>query len=133
MMITDDEIKDIHNKILQGESVKSATKTLDISVAYYYQRIKKLGLNTKRKSLEKKRSSGVKKITDMHDLAYLLNTDFKELHKYLDTESSVEQNIKKMNYLKNHSPKKFQEAVQIIILNFYKLDAIKLIKTLKNM
>ncbi|MDL1957636.1 MAG: hypothetical protein LWW95_11430 [Candidatus Desulfofervidus auxilii] len=132
-MITDDEIKEIHTKILQGESVKSATKTLDISVAYYYQRIKKLGLSTKRKSLEKKRNSGVKKIKDMHDLAYLLNTDFKELHKYLDTESSVEKNIKKMNYLKNHSPKKFQEAVQIIILNFYKLDAIKLIKTLKNM
>jgi len=68
----------------------------------------------------------------MHDLATLLNTDFNTIHKFVNGDNSIEANIKRMNYLKNHSPLKFQEAVQITILNFYKMDALKLIKILKN-
>ena len=132
-MITDDEIIEIHNRILKGEKVLPATKKLGISRAFYYQKIKELGLSTKRELEAQKSSKDIKSIKNMHDLATLLNTDFKTIHKHVNSKSSVQANIKIMNYLKIHSPIKFQEAVKITILNFYKTDALKLIKTLKNM
>jgi len=132
-MITDSEIIEMHNRILKGEKVLAATKKLGISRAFYYQKIKELGLCTKRELEEQKRSKDIKSIKDMHDLATLLNTDFETIHKHVNSKSPVQTNIKRMNYLKIHSPIKFQEAVKITILNFYKMDALKLIKTLKNM
>jgi len=132
-MITNDEIKALHKSILAGEKVKIATEKLGISRAFYYQKIKELGLSTKRERDKAKRYEDIRLITDMHDLATLLNTDFNTIHKSVNIENSIEANIKRMNYLKNHSPLKFQEAVSITILNFYKMDALMLIKTLKNM
>lgn len=131
-MITDSQIKEMHQRILQGNKVKEETEKLGISRAFYYQKIKELGLSTKRELEEKRRKQDIKSIKDMHDLATLLNTDFETIHKYVNSKSSIQANIKRMNYLKLHSPKKFDEAIKITILNFYKLDAIKLIKTLKN-
>ena len=131
-MITNGEIEALHKSILAGEKVKIATEKLGISRAFYYQKIKELGLSTKRETEEKDRTKKIKSITDMHDLATILNTDFNTIHKFVNSENSIEANIKRMNYLKNHSPLKFQEAVKITILNFYKMDALKLIKILKN-
>jgi len=131
-MITNDEIEALHKSILAGEKVKIATEKLGISRAFYYQKIKELGLSTKRETEEKDRTKKIKSITDMHDLATILNTDFNTIHKFVNSVNSIEANIKRMNYLKNHSPLKFQEAVIITILNFYKMDALKLIKILKN-
>ena len=67
----------------------------------------------------------------MHDLATLLNTDFDTIHKYVNKEKSIVSNIKRMNYLKNNSPVKFQEAVIITIINFYNYNAVSLGKLLE--
>jgi len=130
-MITDDEIIKLHNSILKGEKVQIATDKLGISRAFYYQKIKELGLSTKREIHKKNRPKNVKLISDMHDLALLLNTDFNTVHKYVNTKKSVNANIKRMSYLKINSPLKFQEAVIITILNYYKIDTIELIKLFK--
>ena len=132
-MITNDEIKALHKSIVEGEKVQIATEKLGISRTFYYQKIKELGLSTMRERNKKKRYEDIRLITDMHDLASILNTDFTTIHKFVNIEKSIEANIKRMNYLKNHSPLKFKEAVKITILNFYKIDSLKLIKTLKNM
>lgn len=131
-MIKDSDIIEMHNRILEGKKVNEETKKLGISRAFYYQKIKELGLSTKRELEAKNRNKDIKKINDMHDLAMLLNVDFETVHKYVNSEKSVKANINRMNYLKIHSPIKFQEAVKITILNFYKLDAVKLVKKLKN-
>jgi len=131
-MITNDDIIKLHEDILQGEKVLIATQKLGISKAFYYQKIKELGLSTKREIEKKDRSKQIKSIADMHDLATLLNSDFETVHKYVNTKKSTVNNIKRMNYLKLHSPIKFQEAIITTIVNFYKLDAIKLIEKLKN-
>jgi len=131
-MITNDDIIKIHEDILQGEKVLTATQKLGISKAFYYQKIKELGLSTKREIEKKDRSKQIKSIADMHDLATLLNSDFETVHNYVNTKKSTVSNIKRMNYLKLHSPIKFQEAIITTIVNFYKLDAIKLIEKLNN-
>jgi hypothetical protein len=132
-MTNNEKIKAIHKEILEGKTVSKACKEIGISPAYYYQKLKEIGLNTKKKEQEKQRTKPIKSINDMHDLAQILNTDFNTIHKHVNTKNSIEKNIKRMNYLKLHSPIKFQEAVKITILNFYKMDALKLIKTLNNM
>ena len=132
-MITDEQIKAIHRNIIAGTTVQNATKELGISRAFYYQKIKELGLSTKREIHKKNRPKNVKIISDMHDLALLLNTDFNTVHKYVNTKKSVNANIKRMSYLKINSPLKFQEAVIITILNYYKINSITLIKLLQNL
>lgn len=131
-MRIEDKIKAIHKEILEGKTVSKACKEIEISPAYYYQKLKELGLDTKKKKEEKQRSKKINTIKDMHDLAHLLNTDFDTIHKYVNSKNSIEQNIKRMNYLKLHSPIKFQEAINITILNFYKINPIELIKILNN-
>jgi len=131
-MIKDSDIKEAHDRILKGNKVNDEIKKLGISRAYYYQKIKEFGLSTKREIEAKNREKNITKINDMHDLATLLNVDFETVHKYVNSEKSIKANINRMNYLKLHSPIKFQEAIKITILNFYKIDAVKLANILKN-
>ncbi len=130
-MIKDAKIIEIHNSILGGNTVINATREAGISLPSYYQKIKKLGLETKKEIIKKKRKKeGAQSIKDMHDLAELLSLNFQEVHKYVNLKKSTFDNINRMKYLKNNSPVKFKEAILITILNYYKINDIKLFEIL---
>jgi len=125
-MITDEQIIQANKEILKGKKVSDVTKKMGISRQFYYQKIKELGLCTRRENTKNKENKEITKIESMHDLAGLLNTDFDTIHKYVNKEKTITSNIKRMSYLKNNSPVKFQEAVIITIINYYKYDAVSL-------
>jgi len=130
-MITDEEIRATHKQIIQGKKVKDAVEELGVSRAYYYLKIKELGLSTKRENEASTRAKKhVTKIKDMHDLAQVLNLSYKEVFKYVDTNKDLETNVKRMQYLKDKSPLKYIEAINTTILNYYKIYGIKLIELL---
>ena len=130
-MITNEQIIKANKEILAGKKVADVTKEMGISRQFYYQKIKELGLSTKKDFTENKENKEITKIEDMHDLATLLNTDFNTIHEYVNKEKSIISNIKRMSYLKNNSPIKFQEAVIITIINYYKYNAVALGKLLE--
>jgi hypothetical protein len=129
--VSDDNIRNIHERILAGESVKKVVEEFGISRQSYHLRKDELGLEIKRNNIENI-IKNINKISDMHELAALLDITFNELHKELNPNKGVETNIKRMNYLKNKSPDKFQEAIINLIVNHYKITAIELIEILKN-
>jgi len=129
--VSDDNIRNIHERILAGESVKKVVEEFGISRQAYHLRKDELGLEIKRNNIENI-IKNINKISDMHELAALLDITFNELHKELNPNKGVETNIKRMNYLKNKSPVKFQEAIINLIVNHYKITAIELIEILKN-
>jgi len=129
--VSDDNIRNIHERILAGESVKKVVEEFGISRQAYHLRKDELGLETKRNNIENI-IKNINKISNMHELAALLDITFNELHKELNPNKGVETNIKRMNYLKNKSPDKFQEAIINLIVNHYKITAIELIEILKN-
>jgi len=132
--ISDADIKNINARILSGERVTDVTSELGISRQFYYEKAKSLDLLNKKDVLverKKKDINELDEIKDMHDLANILDLSFEAVHKYVNPTKTAATNIKRMNYLKNHSPEKFNEAIIITILNYYKISPINLIKVLK--
>jgi len=119
-VITDAQIKEIHKRVLRGKKVVDEVKKLGISRAFYYQKVKELKLQTKAEYLKNKPRKAGDKVRDMYDLAKDLDIDFKEVHTYVNLNTTVENNIKRMNYLKNHDPKKFDIAVLKTKKNYVK-------------
>jgi len=130
--ITDDHIKEMWEKVSAGETVQAVTNEAKISREWYYKKCEEIGLKTQKKLQENKDKNEITEISNMHDLAILLDTDYDTVHIYSNPNKSSLANSKRMNYLKNHSPKKFQEAIMTTIINYYKLSPIDIIKMIQN-
>ena len=130
--ITDDYIKEMWEKVSEGETVQAVTDEAKISREWYYKKCEELGLKTQTKLREDKDKNEITEISNMHDLAKILGTDYDTVHIYSNLDKSSKSNSKRMNYLKNHSPKKFQEAVMTTVINYYKLSPIDIIKLIKD-
>ena len=133
--VSDEEIKEIHNRILGGESVASVTKEYKISRNSYYERIKVLGLDTKKKIAAKtlkKDLSEFESISSNEELAAALDISTEDVIKLSNPQKGLETNRKRMSYLKNKSPEGLQEAFIQVVLNKYNLSIIDLIKLVKD-
>ncbi len=130
--ITDDYIKEMWKKVSAGETIQAVTNEAKISREWYYKKCEELGLKTQTKLRDDKNKNEITEISDMHDLAKFLGTDYETVHIYCNLEKTPLSNSKRMNYLKNHSPKKFQEAVITTVINYYKLSPMDIIKLVKD-
>jgi hypothetical protein len=126
--VNDDDIQNIWERVKKGERVTDILKEYDISRELYYKKCDYLGLKTLREWKLSREIDEVTKVEDFHDLAAILGIEYKELHKYVNLDKSIEANIKQMSYLKNNNPKKYQEAILGTIINYYKLSPINLIQ-----
>ena len=126
--VNEDDIRAIWQRVKDGESVKKLLLEYDISRELYYKKCDYLGLKTLREWKLSREIDEVTKIEDFHDLAAVLGIEYKELHKYVNLNKSIDANIKQMSYLKNNNPKKYEEAILGTIINFYELSPINLIQ-----
>jgi len=133
--VTDKQIKKMQERISNGESTSVVTEEFNISRQGYHQRLKKLSIpSTPKKNIDKLQVIDTKKLTkisNMHDLAAMLNLSFDEVHSINKNKKGTIANIKRLNHLKNNSPDKFQNEIKIIILKHFNIDSIELIKTSK--
>ncbi|CAA6799758.1 MAG: Unknown protein [uncultured Sulfurovum sp.] len=126
--VNENDIQNIWERVKKGERVKDVLAEYDISRELYYRKCDYLGLKTSREWKLSREISEITKVEDFHDLAAILSIDYKELHKYVNLDKSIEANIKQMSYLKNNNPKKYQEAILGTIINYYELSPITLIQ-----
>ena len=134
-LVTDVEIRQMHKKIKEGEDTLVVVKQYGITRQAYSLRLKKLNIKASPKT-RKERIDGVDadnliNISDMYDLAALLHLTFDGVHEVSKNGKDIEAEIKRLNHLKNKSPKKFQEEVLIIILKHFKVGPLSLIKLLE--
>jgi len=105
--VNEDDIRAIWQRVKDGESVKKLLLEYDISRELYYKKCDYLGLKTLREWKLSREIDEVTKIEDFHDLAAVLGIEYKELHKYVNLDKSIETNKKQMSYLKNNIKKLF--------------------------
>ncbi len=125
--ISDLEIKVSFNKLIEGEMLKDVVAKLGISRQAFDQRITLLNLNLS-EELNKKE---VKEIKNIDNLCSLIKCKREDILPFINREKSNEQNLKRFNYLKNNSPVSFNKEVINIIVKYNKIDAITLIKLVK--
>jgi len=129
--ITNNQIIEIWEKVNNGSTVKEETNKYGISREWYYQKIKELNMKNKKEQQDSINTDELLEITNIDELSKLLDTDNNTIYKYSNLDKPLEANRKRMSYLKNKSPEKFQEAILITIINFYNVSPIQLIKLLK--
>lgn len=126
--VNESDIQNIWERVKKGERVKDVLVEYDISRELYYRKCDYLGLKTSREWKLSREIDEITKVEDFHDLAAILSIDYKELHKYVNLDKSIEANIKQMSYLKNNNPKKYKEALLSTIINYFEISPINLIQ-----
>ena len=134
-LVTDIQIKEMHKRIESGEETNSIVKEFGISRQAYNLRLKKLNIDAKPKTRTKKIEAidvnKIKNISDMYELAALLNLSWDEVHNISKNKKGTEAESKRLNYLKNNHQEKFQDEVFLIIIKYFKISPLSLIKLLK--
>lgn len=135
-IVSDDQIREMHKRIMEGETVKSVISEFGISRQAFYDRINKLGLEYKAKKrvdkLKNIKIDDIVEITNMYQLAALLNLSYEDVHMLVDPDKSLSTNVSRMSYLRHNSPEKFQEVIVNLIVKHFKLTPLELIRVLKN-
>lgn len=133
-LVTDEQIKEMHKRIEKGEDTDSIVKEFGISRQAYSLRLKKLNMVAKPKTRTKKIESinidKLKDISDIYELAALLNLSFDEVHNISKNPKGTESESKRLNYLKNHNPEKFKDEVCLLIIKYFKISPLSLFKLL---
>ena len=132
---SDTDIFNMYQRIKNGEKQIDVLKEVGISRQAYHNRIKRLGLKSSPKEVENKieaiDNTTLTKITTINELASLLNLSHDQVYTLINPNKSVDTNVKRLSYLKNNSPEKFQEAIITMIVKHFKLTPIALIKALQ--
>lgn len=133
-LVSDEDIITIHTRIENGEKTHKVTEEYGISRQAYHLRLKQLSMQSKPKKRDDiiacVDTSKIERISNLYDLAALLQLSFDEVLYLVNTEKSKKANLKRMEYLAKQSPEKFKDELSLMVLRYFQLDPYALIKTI---